>query len=362
MQYAPTEGSLLASGKCISYSAPGTRHPVPGTSGGDMARLARPLIVLGALLLLNFALPRLLPGDPVGTLQAGGGQDTPVVLGPEARAQLLRYYGLDRPLPEQFGRYLLATVRGDLGFSIQFNQPVGLLVLHRAGWTLFLASGALLVAATLGWLLGLLAAWRARSPWSAALGLAALLVGGLPEFVLGLALLLLFAVAWPLFPARGALSPFQDCGGGNLAGCAADAARHAVLPGLTLVLAHLPAFLLLARGAVLQELRQGYVVVARAKGLSGPQIALRHVARNAATPLLAYLGVRVGLLLGGVVVVETLFAYPGLGQLTFLAVAARDYPLLQALFLLFGLAILAAGLASDLLQARIGPSRRRAVA
>lgn len=327
-----------------------------------MTRFARPLLLLGALLVLNFGLPRLLPGDPVGNLQAGGGQDAPVALSPEAHAQLLRYYGLDRPLPEQFGRYLLATARGDLGFSIHFNQPVGALVLHRAGWTLFLAGGSLLLAATLGWLLGLLAAWRARSRWSAALGLAALLVGSLPEFVVGLALLLIFAVAWPLLPARGALAPFQDCGGNNLAGCAADAARHAILPGLTLALAHLPAFLLLTRGAVLQELRQGYVVVARAKGLAGPQIALRHVARNAAAPLLAYLGVRAGLLLGGVIIVETLFAYPGLGQLAFLAVEARDYLLLQALFLLFGLAILAAGLASDLLLARISPQRRQAVA
>lgn len=316
-----------------------------------MTRFARPLLLLGVLLTLNFGLPRLLLGDPVGYLQAGGGQDMPVALSAEARERLLRYYGLDRPLPEQFGRYLLSTARGDLGFSIHFNQPVGALVLRRAGWTLFPAGGSLALAAGLGWLLGLLVGWRARSRWSVGLGLAALLAGSLPEFVVGLALLLLFAVTWPLLPPSGAL-----------AGCAGDAARHAVLPSLTLVLAHLPAFFLLARGAVAQELGQSYVVVARAKGLSEARIALRHVAWNAAAPLLAYLGVRVGLLLGGVVIVETLFAYPGLGQLTFLAVAVRDYPLLQALFLLFGLAILTAGLLSDLLLGRFDPRRRQAVA
>ncbi len=322
-----------------------------------MTRLARPLTLLGALLVINFALPRLLPGDPVEQLQ-GGGQDAPVALSAEARANLLHYYGLDRPLPVQFGHYLLATARGDLGFSIHFNQPVRTLVAHRIGWTLLLAGGSLVIAACLGSLLGILLAWHARSRWSGALGLTALLGGSLPEFVVGLALLLPFAVVWPLFPTTGALSPFRHC---VSVGCAGDAARHFVLPGMTLALAHLPAFLLLARAAVQQELGREYVIVARAKGLSEPRIALRHVARNAAAPILTYFGVRVGLLLGGVVIVETLFAYPGLGQLTFVAVASRDYPLLQALFLLYGVAILAAGVVSDLMIARLDPRPRHAV-
>ncbi|MGI8688142.1 MAG: ABC transporter permease [Thermomicrobiales bacterium] len=324
-------------------------------------RLARSLALLGALLIINFALPRLLPGDPVEQLQ-GGGQDQPVALSPAAHDHLLRYYGLDRPLPAQFGDYLLATARGDLGFSIHFNQPVRTLVLHRIGWTLFLAGGSLLIATSLGSLLGLLLAWHARSRWSTALGLAALLGGSLPEFVIGLALLFAFAVSWPLLPTSGALSPFRQCGAGSLVGCASDAVRHALLPGLTLVLAHLPAFLLIARGAANAEAGQPYVAVARAKGLAEPHIALRHVARNTAAPVLAYFGVRVGMLLGGVVVVETLFAYPGLGQLTFIAIESRDYPLLEAIFLLFGVAIIIAGLMSDLLLARLDPRPRQATA
>lgn len=324
-------------------------------------RLGRPVALLAALLIINFALPRLLPGDPVEQLQGGGGQDQPVVLSPEAHAQLLRYYQLDRPLPMQFGHYLLASARGDLGFSIHFNRPVRTLVLHRIGWTLFLAGGSLLLAACLGSFLGFVLAWHTRSRWSIALGLAALLGGSLPEFVVGLALLFIFAVSWPLLPVSGALSPFRACGG-NFVGCAYDAGRHAALPGLTLILAHAPAFLLITRGATIAETDRPYVAVARAKGLSEPRIALTHVARNAAAPVLAYFGVRVGLLLGGVVIVETLFAYPGLGQLTFVAVASRDYPLLEALFLLYGLAIITAGLLSDLALARLDPRPRRAVA
>lgn len=326
-----------------------------------MTRLARPLALLGALLVINFALPRLLPGDPVEQLQGGGGQDAPVALSAGARANLLHYYGLDQSLPVQFGHYLLATARGDLGFSIHFNQPVRTLVVHRIGWTLLLAGGSLIIAACLGSLLGFWLAWHARharSRWSGSLGLIALLGGSLPEFVVGLVLLLVFAVAWPLFPTTGALSPFQRCGG---IGCAGDAARHVALPGMTLALAHLPAFLLLARAAVQQELGREYVTVARAKGLSEPRIALRHIARNAAAPILTYFGVRVGLLVGGVVIVETLFAYPGLGQLTFVAVASRDYPLLQALFLLYGVAIIAAGIVSDVMIARLDPRPRHTV-
>lgn len=318
-----------------------------------LQRLAQSVLTVFGALTIVFLVLRLTPGDP-----------TAIMLGdyatPELVATLRRQYGLDQPLPVQFGHYLLATARGDLGFSIHFNQPVSALVLHRIGWTLLLAGGSLTIAASLGSLLGLLLAWRARSRWSVALGLVALLGGSLPEFVVGLALLVGFAVAWPLFPARGALSPFRQCGVGDVIGCATDAARHVVLPGLTLILAHLPAFLLIARGAASAEAGRPYVAVARAKGLTEPRIALRHVARNAAVPVLAYVGVRVGLLLGGVVIVETLFAYPGLGQLTFIAIESRDYPLLESLFLIFGVAIILMGLVSDLLLARLDPRPQQA--
>jgi len=325
-----------------------------------VSRLGRPLLLLACLLVIDFALPRLLPGDPLAAPSAGGGQDSAIALVPEARARLLAYYGLDRPLPEQFGRFLLTTARGDLGFSIAFNQPVGALIARRFGWTLFLAGGALALSAVVGGLLGLLAAWPGGGRAGGAarmVGLALLLPGILPEFVIGLALVVAFTVWWPVLPGRGALTPFRVCDGAVLLGCAGDALRHAALPGLTLTLAHLPAFYLLMHGAARQELGRGYVTVARAKGLREPRVALGHVLRNALPPTLALLGVRVGLLLGGAVVVETVFAYPGLGYLTFQAIGARDYPLLQALFLLSGLAVLVANLGGDLLLRRVDPRR-----
>lgn len=321
-----------------------------------LRRVGRPLLLLVVLLLADFALPRLLPGDPVAAPQAGGGQDAPLALSPEARARLLAYYGLDRPLPAQFGHFLLATARGDFGFSISFNQPVGALIAHRLGWTLLLAGGALALAAFAGCLLGLLVAWRGGHGLNA-LGLALLLLGTLPEFVIGLTLVVVFTVWWPVLPGRGALSPFRACGGPALLACTADALRHVLLPGLTLTLAHLPAFYLLMRGAATREFGQGYVTVARAKGLRERRVALGHVLRNALAPVLALLGVRVGYLLGGTIIVETVFAYPGLGLLTFQAIAARDYPLLQALFFLAGLTMLGANLGADALLGRLDPRR-----
>ncbi len=165
-----------------------------------MNRLGRPLLLLAILLVADFALPRLLPGDPLATPAAGGGQDSPIALTPEARARLLSYYGLDRPLPAQFGRFLLATARGDLGYSIAFNQPVGALIARRIGWTLFLAGGALALAAVVGAFLGLLAAWPGGGRAGAAAratGLALLLPGILPEFVTGLVLVVAFTARGP---------------------------------------------------------------------------------------------------------------------------------------------------------------------
>ncbi len=317
--------------------------------------LARFVILIALLLVVNFLLPRALPGDPLAALVRGGGEDLPVALTPQARAQLAAYYGLDLPLDAQFRRYLEGFARGDLGFSIHFQQPVTILVANRLPWSLLLGGSALVLAALLGALLALRAAFAHRRAERALTGVLVLL-GSLPEFVVGLALLVLLAVWWPLLPARGALSPFARCEGlAAFIGCAADAARHLALPLATLALTHLPGFYLVMRAGALAEVTQGYVVAARAKGLAERQVALRHVARNALLPFVALFGARLGFVIGGVVVVETVFAYPGLGQLAFEAVLARDYPVLQALFLLSGAAVLVANAMADAALARLDP-------
>ncbi len=322
--------------------------------------LARMVVLLGLLVVVNFILPRALPGDPLSVAVGGGGEDAPLPLSPQARAQLVDYYGLDRPLAEQFARYASALARADLGASIASGRPVSDLIAARVPWSLLLGGSALVLAATLGALLGIRAAWAGGSG-ERALTVVLVFLGALPEFVIGLVLVVVFAVALPLFPARGALSPFLQCTGAEaLLRCTADAAAHLVLPLLTLALAHLPGFYLVMRASTLAQLPQGYIAAARAKGLSERQVALRHVARNACVPFLALFGARLGFVLGGVIVVESVFAYPGLRQLAFDAVLARDYPVLQAVFLLAGAAVVLGNAAADLAIERIDP-RLRAV-
>ena len=324
-----------------------------------MRALIRSLALLVGLLLITFALPRALPGDPLDAMVQGGGQDTPLVLSPQTRAQLSAFYGLDRPLPVQLGHFLMETVHGDLGFSISYSQPVGRLILDRLPWTLLLVGLSLLAAGVLGSGLGLLAAWRHRSPRIRGLGAFLLLAGSLPDFVTGILLILLLGVWLPLLPIAGATTMFQDCGGFLPAlACGADVLNHAALPALTLALVQLPAFFLLMRAAALAELGQPYILAARARGLGPLAVAVRHIGRNAVLPIITLLGLRLGALLGGVVVVETLFAYPGLGQLAYQAALARDIPVLQALLLLAGLAILLINAGADVVRRRIDPRLR----
>lgn len=314
--------------------------------------LARLVVLLGLLVVVNFLLPRALPGDPLATLVTGSGADLPVALTAEQRAQLAAYYGLDLPLGGQLARYLADLSRGELGWSIHFQRPVADLIAARLPWSLLLGGSALVLATVLGSLAGVWVVWRRERRAAGLLTSALVFCGALPEFVVGLVLLVLLAVWWPVLPARGALSALSDCSG---LGCVPDAAAHLVLPLLTLTLTHVPGFFLVMRAAMLSEHSRPYVQLARAKGLAERSVALRHAARNALVPVAALFAARAGFVLGGVVVVETLFAYPGVGQLAFEAVLARDHPVLQAVFLIAGAAVLLANALGDLAVARLDP-------
>jgi len=317
--------------------------------------LARAFILAAVLVVVNFLLPRALPGDPLAVTLSGRAA-APVQLSDSARADLAAYYGLDQPLVTQLERYLGGLARGDLGRSIAAQQPVRDVIAARLWWSVLLAGLGLCLAVIAGTLLGIRAALRHGGRGERALTGWLVLAGSLPEFVIGLALLVVFAVWLRILPATGAQAPFAACTGfAGTAGCAADVLRHLLLPVATLTVAHLPGFYLVARAAALAERDSAYLVAARARGLTERRIALGHLGRNAILPVAALFGARVGLIVGGVVVVETLFAYPGLGQLAFESLVARDYPVLQAVFLFTGLAVIAANAAADLLLPRLDP-------
>lgn len=302
------------------------------------------------LLTLNFAIPRLMPGDPVASLQAAS--SSTFVSDAGLRADLARYYGLDRPVAEQYRSYLGGLVRGDLGRSVTFNRPAADLVRERLPWTLLLVGTSLLLAAGLGSLAGVQSGWRRREGGDG--GRLALLTGAqhVPSFVLATVALLVLGGPLHWVPLGGARTPFVDLGPVALV---ADIAHHLVLPVSVLALGLAADHYLVMRGAMVAELGADHLVVGRAKGLSDRRLKYRYAARNALLPVVTLTGLEVGVAVTGTVFIETVFAYPGLGRLVFEAVQAHDYPVLQACFLVLTIVVVTANLAVDLLYRRLDP-------
>jgi peptide/nickel transport system permease protein len=311
--------------------------------------LTRYLLLTTAVVVLNFVLPRALPGDPLSGSAAGGLGGAAAPLSSQQRAQLRAQYHLDQPWPAQFAAYLSALARGDLGWSISRSAPVADLIGERLPWTLALVMSSLLVAAVGGGALGLMLAWRGGGRIDRLLVSVCAGLGAVPEFLVAMVLLLVFALGLGWFPLQGGQSAFAPVESWF------DRAWHLTLPAFTLVLVQTSAFVLLARAAVRGVRADPYLAVARARGLSEWQVALRHAAPNALLPVLTLFGLRLGAVLGGAVVVERVFGIPGLGQFAFEAVQSRDYPVLQAIFLLASLGMVLANFGVELAYRRWEP-------
>ncbi|MBA3416156.1 MAG: ABC transporter permease, partial [Chloroflexia bacterium] len=283
------------------------------------------LLALGVVL-LNFLLPRLLPGDPLA-FGAGEGTDRAVPFSAATREQLRAYYGLDQPLGRQFAAYLGDLARGDLGRSIARSAAVADLIRDRLPWTLGLVLVSLVVSALVGTTAGLLAGWAPGRLADRMLVSTASALAAIPEFLVAIALLLTFAVGLGWFPLFGGQTVFAaNDGGGGTANRVFDILRHLALPAAALVIAGAAPFVLLTRDATAALRREPWLTVARAKGLRERDIARRHAVPNIAFPLVTFLGLRLGAVLGGALVVERVFGVPGLGLLGFQAIRARDYP------------------------------------
>ena len=307
--------------------------------------------VLLVAVVLNFALPRLAPGDAVHYL-----------LPPEAagevsaaeRERILSQFGLDESIPVQFGRYVANLVTGDLGVSVRYAHPVTEVLLDRLGWTALLVGGALVLSTLLGTLLGFASAWRRGSASDAGTLTGVMVVDAMPPFFVGLLLILVFSVQLEWLPIFGALPATGASGVGFLI----DVAERLILPLVTLTLGYLGSVYLVARASLVGELQEDYVLTAEAKGLELRRVR-RHAQRNALIPVASITLVGLGTLVGGAAVVETVFSYPGLGRLIYEGVLARDYPLLQGAFLLLAVGVLLANLLADLLYPLLDPRVRR---
>lgn len=304
---------------------------------------------------LNFVLPRLMPGDPVGAMMAKyQGQLTP-----EAAQALRIAYGLNDQgsLLHQYLVYLGKLARLDFGRSVsQFPTPVVDIIAQAAPWTLGLIGVTTVIAFLLGCALGLYSAWKRGTPLADSLPPVALFLNSMPYFWFALLLIYFFALKRSVFPLSGNLDPF--IGAAFTAKWWESLLRHAALPALTIVVTAAGGWLITMRNNVMGVLGEDYLAFARAKGLSEGRILNRYVLRNALLPNLTGFGMALGFVVGGSLLVETVFSYPGLGFYLYNSVISLDYPLTQALFLLIAAAVLLANFIVDALYVVLDPRVR----
>jgi peptide/nickel transport system permease protein len=312
-----------------------------------LRRLLQAVPVVFAILVLNFLLLHLAPGDAAQVLAGEAGSATP-----EYMAQLRARFGLDRPLPLQLLLYLKQMLVLDLGFSFRHSMPVLDLIVARLGPTLLLMLTTFVVSVSGGIALGLLAAARPASWRDTLISLLALVSYATPLFWVGLMLIVVFSVKLGWLPTSGmeTVGAFHEGWARVL-----DIARHLVLPALSLSLFYLALYVRLMRAAVLEQAGMDYVTTARAKGLNERRITLSHVLRNAVLPVVTVAGVQLGGLLGGSVVVESVFAWPGLGLLAFQSLFARDFNLLLGIFFLSACLVVALNLVVDVVHTLLDP-------
>jgi peptide/nickel transport system permease protein len=299
-----------------------------------------------AVAVLNFALPRLLPGDPLEALSADGIDGNIPALPAPARTAIRQMYRLDQPVSAQFVQYLADLSRGDLGWSITKPTPVRQLIWERSPITLGLTLSALGIAGAVGLTIGALSAWRA-GPTARLIASACATLAALPEFLVALGLLMTLSLGVGMFPVGGIRAAGSVPAESLPAGL--DVAWHLTLPVITLVVATTASFALVSRGALAAVAVSPYILVARGKGLTERTLVWRHALPNARGPILTLYAIRLGQVWGGAIAVERVFGIPGLGMLAFEAIGNRDFPILQALFLLSSLSVLLASFLVELL-------------
>ena len=311
-------------------------------------RLAHMLFVLWAIASILFLMFRLLPGDP--TLAYIDPSFTQ-----EQRATIQHQFGLDLPLSRQYVIFLGNILHGEFGLSFRQRLPVMDLVLSTLPNTLLLTLTALVAAYTFGGLFGAVLAWTRGSRFEAASIPLVLATRAAPEFWVGMLLLAVFAFGLGWFPSGGATSPGAVFPSGWARVTSADFARHLVLPALTLAIYLQGLPVLLMRSNMLEVMGEEFVTMARMKGLPERDIMLRHAARNALLPLVTAFALGFGASVGGNVVIETVFSWPGLGRMLVDAVGSSDYPLAQGAFLLIAAVLVGMNFVADMLYGLLDP-------
>jgi peptide/nickel transport system permease protein len=302
-------------------------------------RLASLALVMGLVGVCVFMLLHLAPGDPAAII--AGDNATP-----DQIAAIRNHLGLDDALPVQFLRWSAAVLSGDLGVSIFSNTPVAELIGQRLEPTISLTLATLALAVPVALLLGILAAWRAGSMIDRLSMVFSVAGFSAPAFVVGYVLIYVFAITLKWLPVQGYAPIALGLG---------DWALHLVLPALTLGLAYVALIARITRAAMLEVLAEDYIRTAKAKGVATGPMLVKHALRNAGVPIVTVIGIGVALLIGGVVITETVFNIPGVGRLVVDAISKRDYPIIQGVILVFSGVYVIINLIVDLSYTLIDP-------
>jgi peptide/nickel transport system permease protein len=310
-------------------------------------RIVKGVVVLIAIIVLNFFLIRLAPGDPAIVMAGEAGAGDKVFV-----QQLREKFGLDRPLPEQLFVYVKGVLSFDLGFSVRLQAPVSQLIVERLPATLLLTLSAFAISLTFGILFGVLAARFAGTYLDTVITVMALIFYATPLFWIALIAILFFSVWMDWLPSFG-----YETVGANYSGFRhmLDVGAHLIMPAATIGLFFMATYTRMTRASMLEVKRLDFVKTARAKGLRDSVIQRRHILRNALLPVVTLAGVHSGTLIGGAVLTETVFAWPGIGRLMYEALLQRDYNLLLGVFVVCSAMVLIFNLVTDLVYRLVDP-------
>jgi peptide/nickel transport system permease protein len=304
------------------------------------------VLTFAFVLVFNFFLFRVVPKDPIGSLFRG--RNVPR----ETLDNLRSAFGLDEPVLTQFFYYLRETLRGNLGISYQSRQPVWNEIVDAIPATVALVGVSAILSAVIGTLLGIGAAWR-RNTWKDhSITSGTMVFYSMPDFWLGMLLLVGFAVVLPIFPVGGIVAAGSTATGFDRL---LDQLHHLILPAATLTLAYLGEYALVTRSSLLDVMGEDYLTVARAKGLRDKVVRRRHAVPNALLPVVTLAAINFGFVLSGAIAVEAVYSWPGLGKATADAIRGPDLPMLQGLFLLFSAAVIFFNLIADITYAYLDP-------
>ncbi len=312
-----------------------------------LKKMMQAAVTIFLVLVINFFLFRIMPGDPLSMLIRNPNAS------PEAIEKAKELFGLGQPWYVQLGMYFSDLFKGDFGLSFMFKKPVLDVIAAKLMPTLLLVGVSTVIAIAAGTFIGVISAWKRGTKIDVTALSFSLITYSMPTFWLGIILVILFSVQFQLFPTSGMVTPGASYG--SFIDHSVDVAKHLFLPAVTLSLILIGQFVLIMRNSLLEVLTEDYITTAKAKGFKEKWVVRWHAVPNAMLPMVTIIAINLGFMIAGAIQIETVFSWPGLGRLMYDALLNRDYPLLQGIFLIVSVSVVAANLLADIIYGYLDP-------